>query len=154
MAKDRYVPPPLQSECSLEFTFFTYSLNFLKVFTFAIKKKMFIEVFKIIHFCNQKKYVNKSYQKIFFFFIDRIFCSMNNFSDFVHWIKKFLFKKKISAIKRVVKHEKMAIYDCYPLYSWEHLFNEQFFQIFEKYFSNKTCGKTWKNGNLWLLPPL
>jgi hypothetical protein len=72
-------------------------------------------------------------------------------------VGSMIFDEKIalfSAIKHVVKHEKMAIYVRYPLYSWKHLFNEQFFQILKKYFSNKTCGKTSKNGNLCPLPPL
>ena len=32
--------------------------------------------------------------------------------------------KNFSAIKRVVKHEKMAIYVRYPLYSWKYNFEE------------------------------
>ena len=41
--------------------------------------------------------------------------------------------KNFSAIKRVVKHENMAIYVRYPLYSWKHLFNEQFFRFLKNF---------------------
>ena len=49
--------------------------------------------------------------------------------------------KNFSAIKRVVKHENMAIYVRYPLYSWKHLFNEQFFRFFEKFSAIKRVVK-------------
>jgi len=42
------------------------------------------------------------------------------FSFFFFFI--VLWKSNISAIKRVVKHEKVAIYAPYPLYSWKHDF--------------------------------
>ena len=73
--------------------------------------------------------MNKSYKKVTLYVSyplysgNTLLCARYPFFSFF-FLLIVLWKSNISAIKRVVKHEKMAIYVCYPLYSWKHNFEE------------------------------